>query len=369
MHHEDEIRFLRLDRCYEDHRVAYAEAHDRVLASGNVVGGEQCEKLESRLAKGCSRKNAILVPSGTTALQISALSLGIDPSWRIIVPAYTFLATATSLKPLAGEVVAVDVDDHYQMDVRELDGLLRIDRPTLVVAVGLFGDGLDDEALVDVVGDRATMIEDGAQSFETLHTNRPGGDLGTLSTLSFSPTKITPSFGNLGAVLTCDDELAARARAFRRHGKRTPDMPAIGPGLNAVPNALQASQVLHLLEHAAPRRQRREDVARSYIEAIEGSRGILPPPRRPNTRHAWHKFVIRHTRRNDLIRHLQAHGIQTQIHYPLSIDQEIHVVGIDQDTCPNARRLASESVSLPLYPELLDEEVGRVCTALRTFLA
>ena len=369
MHHETEIGFLRLDRCFDDHRAGYTEAHDRVLASGNVVGGEECGTLESKIADLTSRKHCVLVPSGSAALQIAGLTLGIDTSWRIIVPAYTFLATATSLQPYAGEVVAVDVDDHYQMDLHQLDELLRSDRPTLVIAVGLFGDGLDDQALIDVVGDRARLIEDGAQSFETHHMTRPGGALGEISTLSFSPTKVTPCFGNLGAVLTCDDEFAIRARAFRRHGKITPDPAAIGSGLNAVPNALQASPVPHLLGHSGSRRRRREEIATSYIEAILESRGISPPPRRPGTRHAWHKFVIRHPRRDDLIRHLREQGIRTQVHYPMSIDEEIHVVGSGHEACPNARRLAADSLSLPLYPELLDEEMDRVCSALRSFLA
>lgn len=359
------IRFLRLDRCFSDHREAMMSATDEVLATGQVVGGPFVERFESRVASMVGRRHAVAAPSGTQALQLAVVALGVDDDWTIRVPAYTFVATAGAARWSSSRVSAVDVDDHYHMRA-DLIPSTRDGRPSLIIPVGLLGDGLDDAEFKALESDGHLVLEDAAQSFGSRHTNLAGGALGRVSTLSFAPTKVVPCFGNMGMLLTDDGELAERARTLRRHAKPSAELPAWTHGFNGMPNALQAAQLLVLLEHHESRQLRRDMIAEHLLAAIEDSRGIMPPPRRRGTRHAWHKFVVRHPNRDRLRRWLEARGVNCQIHYPLTLDEE-PTLAPSSPPATNARRLASESLSLPIYPELTDMEVERMCVALRTF--
>lgn len=359
------IRFLRLDRCFANHREAMLSATETVLATGQVVGGPIVEKFEAKVASMVGRAHAVAAPSGTHALQLAAGALGVTDDWTIQLPAYTFVATAGALRWNSSHISAIDVDDHYHMRV-DLVSPPRTATPSLVMPVGLFGDGLDDAEFHRLEADGHVVLEDAAQSFGSHHRNLPGGALGSISTLSFAPTKVVPCFGNMGMVLTDDQELAERARGLRRHGKPAADRPAEGHGANGMPNAVQAAQLLVLLDHHEARQARRELIATRLLEAIGETRGVCPPPRRAGTRHAWHKFVIRHAERDRLRDWLGEQGIQSQIHYPLTLDAE-PALAPESMAATNARRLAAESLSLPFYPELEDAEVERMCHALRSF--
>ena len=184
--------------------------------------------------------------------------------------------------------------------------------------------------------------------------------------MSFAPTKVIPCFGNMGMVVTDCEDVAARSRRLRRHGKSRADEPAVEPGMNSMPNSVQASQLLVLASHHAQRHRRRQWIAGRFLDALEGARGVLPPPRRPGTEHAWHKFVVRHPKRDALRAWLDERGIDSQVHYPLTLDAESNLV-VPGPAARNARTLASTSLTLPLHPELLDQEVDRICDALHSF--
>ena len=364
---DKKIRFLRLDRTFAAHRDQLMNAAEEVLSSGQVVGGPKASAFESVVASRTNRRFAAAVPSGTDALRVAASSLGVNHEWRILVPAYSFLATASALRFHTEDLRAIDVDDHYQICRDAVKKELEDDHPTLVVPVGLFGNGLDTRDLASLQGDAVHILEDAAQSFGSKHVDCPGGGFGVASTLSFAPTKVIPCFGNMGMIVTDDPEIDDRVRRLRRHGKGSPSEPAFAPGFNAMPNAVQAAQLLVILDHHDERAQRRREIASSLLAAIEDSRGIHTPPIRPGTEHAWHKFVVRHEQRDQLRDWMTQHDIQCQVHYPLTIDQETRIVSSNQEIGTNARRLARESLSLPMYPELEDPEVERICEAIRSF--
>lgn len=363
----DMIRFLRLDRTFAAHREDFMLAAEGVLASGQVVGGEVVSAFETELASRTGRRFAAAVPSGTDALRVAVSAIGVDHDWDVLVPAYSFLATAGAIRLHTANLRAVDVDDHYHMTREAVEREIRPDRPTLIIPVGLFGNGLDTRDLADLEDDSTVILEDAAQSLGSTHDSGPGGGFGLASTLSFAPTKVIPCFGNMGMVVTDDPEIDDRARRLRRHGKGAVSEPAFAPGFNAMPNAVQAAQLLVLLGHHEARDRRRREIVARFQAAIEGSRGIHPPPVRPGTVHAWHKFVVRHRQRDELRAWMNQQGIQCQLHYPLTIDRETNIVSSGQTDAVNARRLACESLSLPMYPELDDIEVERICDAIRSF--
>ena len=339
---------------------------ESVLESGQVVGGPIIDRFEQRLCSLAGRRFGIAVQSGTDALRIAALSAGVDRDWTAVVPAYSFTATAGALRSVAGTVRAADVDEQYHIDPAAIHESLAEDGPKVVVPVGLFGNGLDDIEIDRVVGDDALVLEDAAQSLASRHRKRCGGGFGTVSALSFAPTKVLPCFGNMGMVLTDDEDLADRARGLRRHGKLRPDQPATAVGMNSMPNCLQAAQLLVLLDHHPERQARRDSMAGLILETLARSRGILPPPQRPQTVHAWHKFVVRHPRRDALKAWLDDRGIDSQVHYPRTLDAEPVLVA-PGPRAERAHALAATSLSLPFHAELSEEELERLCGALRSF--
>ena len=363
----DTIRFLRLDRTFAAYRDDFLSATEAVLESGQVVGGAHVENFESAVLELVDRRFACAVPSGTDALRVAASSLGVDQDWDILVPAYTYIATAGALRFHTPNIRVVDVDDQYHMDADAAERMIDANRPTLVVPVGIFGNGLCTRALRKLGRDGVVILEDAAQSLGSSHDDGPGGGFGVASTLSFAPTKVVPCFGNMGMVVTDDSELAERLQRLRRHGKRTGGDAADTHGFNAMPNAVQAAQLTVMLGHHEARARRRDRIASSYLEAIEQARGIHRPPVREGTTHAWHKFVVRHAQRDALREWLNGEGIQCSIHYPLTIDREENIVAPGQAETENARRLSRESLTLPLYPELEDLEVERICRAIRAF--
>lgn len=361
------IQFLRLDRVFAAHRDELMSAAQSVLETGQVVGGYHVSQFESAVLPYTDRRFACAVPSGTEALRVAASSLGVNHDWDVIVPAYTFIATAGALRFHTPNIRAIDVDDHYHMDVSALRDAINRNRPTLVVPVGLFGNGLCTRELRAMQSESVMILEDAAQSFGSNHDQGSGGSLGLVSTLSFAPTKVVPCFGNMGMIVTDDQKLADRMQALRRHGKSAADEPAFTNGFNAMPNAVQAAQLSVILRHHEARAKRRDEIATAYITAIEHARGLHAPPVRASTTHAWHKFVVRHDQRDTLRSWMTRQGIQCQIHYPMTIDRERNIVASDQQQTENAGRLSRESLSLPMYPELEDLEVERICRAIQTF--
>lgn len=362
------IRFLALDREFALHRDEYLEAMTACLEQGQVVGGRETEDLESDIATVTGRKHAITVSSGTDALLIAATALGVDERWRILVPAYSFIATASTMRHRSPDLHFIDVDDHYHLDPNLIDERHIREERLLMVPVGLYGNPLDHdqyEAHASRIG--ATILEDAAQSLGSSLGDHVGGNLGIISTLSFSPTKTVPAFGNLGAIATDDDELADKCRIIRKHGKSAAHLPAEHLGYNGMPSTMLASQLRVTFRHLESRQARRDDIAAAYLEAISRNPLVSPPPRRATGVHNWHKFVIRCSARDEAKQHFSDRGIQTQAHYPLPLDEESRLNSTGVTKAPRSAEFSRTSLTLPMYPSLTDSEVERICKAIESF--
>ena len=362
------IRFLALDREFELHRDEYLEAMTRCLEKGQVVGGEETESLEAEIATATDRRHAITVSSGTDALLIASTALGIDEQWRVLVPAYSFIATASTMRHRTSNLHFIDVDDQYHLDLNLTEGHHVENGKLLLVPVGLYGNPLDHESFqsqADRIG--ASILEDAAQSLGSSLNGHKGGSLGAISTLSFSPTKTVPAFGNLGAITTDDDELADRCRTIRKHGKSAAHLPAEHLGYNGMPSTMLASQLRVTFRHLESRQARRDDIAAAYLEAISGNPLVSPPPRRESGVHNWHKFVIRCSARDQAKKHFAEHGIQTQAHYPLPLSEETRLNSASAEKTPQSIEFSRTSLTLPMYPSLTDSEVERICEAIGSF--
>lgn len=365
----DPIRFLALERDFNQLADEYRHAHETVMRSGQVVGGPPVADLECLIAGATARRHAIATTSGTEALRLALLACEVGPGWNVIIPALTYIATAGSVLATGARPVVVDVDEHAHLDTVMLgDALAQARGPTAVVPVGLFGDGLDDERLCSICDAHgALVVEDAAQSFGSRHRNCVGGGLGQAASLSFAPTKTVPCFGNAGAVVTDDDDVAARARLIRSHGKAGNRSKTTLLGVNGALASSHAAQLCVSLLHREERARRRDAIAAHYRARLDGLDGLQLPPIRSGTIHNWHKFVVRSDRRDGLLECMRVHGIETQVHYPIPLCDEPILEGCEFRSCDRARAWSRHACTLPLHPHLTEQEVDRIVGAVREF--
>ena len=327
-----------------------------VLESGQLTMGPKVEELEELLAAACGAEHAIAVSSGTAALHLAVLAAGIGPGDEVLVPAYTFPATANVVALVGATPVLVDVDP-VTMNVDPEDAARRVTpRTKAVLAVHLFGRPARLEELPDL-----PLLEDAAGALGASHRGRPCGGLGLVGCFSFHPRKIVTT-GEGGAVTTDDAQLAERVRSLRHHGwspsGRYDDMPAgaFNYRLSDVLCALGIPQLRRLDELLAAR----ERVAAGYAERLAGLDVVLPEAD-PGDRHGLQAYVVQVDRRDEVMAELRAQGIQCQIG-----TYALHRLGAyrDQGPFPGADAAYERALALPLHTRLTDAELDRVAEAL-----
>ena len=329
-----------------------------VLESGMLTMGEKVGELEDGLARACEVAHAIAVSSGTAAIHLAVLALGIGPGDEVIVPAYTFPATANVVALAGGTPVLADVDpETFNLDPARVEVT---PRTKAIMPVHLFGRPARLEELPAV-----TLIEDAAGALGARRRGRACGGLGAAGCLSFHPRKIVTT-GEGGAVTTNDPELAERVRSLRHHGwspsGRYDDMPAgaFNYRLSDILCAVGIPQVRRLEELLAAR----ERVAAGYAERLAGLPVVLPSVDEGD-RHGWQAYVVGVDRRDEVMAGLRAQGIQCQIG-----TYALHRLGAyrDQGRFPGADACFERALALPFHTRLTDAELDRVAAALASLV-
>jgi perosamine synthetase len=331
-----------------------AAAVAEVLESGRLTMGPKVEELERLLAEACGVRHAVAVSSGTAALHLAVLALGLEPGDEVIVPAYTFPATANVVALAGLRPVLADVDP----ETMNLDPA-RIEpgpRTKAIVAVDLFGRPARTEELPPPLA----LIEDAAGALGARRRGRPCGGSGAMGCLSFHPRKIVTT-GEGGAVTTDDDDLAAAVRQRRHHGWKPPalaDMPIAGLNyrLSDILCAVGIPQVRRLEQLVATR----ERIAAGYAERLAGL-PVLLPRADEGDRHGWQAYVIQVDRRDEALQALRAQGIEAQIG-----TYALHRLSAyaDQGPFPGADRVYERALALPFHSRLDDSALDRVARAL-----
>ncbi len=325
-----------------------------VLETGQLTMGPKVAELESELARACGTEHAVVVSSGTAALHLAVLALGIGPGDEVIVPAYTFPATANVVALAGGTPVLVDVDpDTFNLDPHKVE---LTPRTKAIVPVHLFGRPARLEELPET-----TLLEDAAGALGAQRQGRPCGGLGAAGCLSFHPRKIVTT-GEGGAVTTNDAELAERVRSARHHGwspsDRYDDMPR-GSTNYRLPDILCAIGIpqVRRLEALLAARER---IAAGYAERL-ADLPVLLPAADEGDRHGWQAYVIQLDRRDEAMTALRAQGIQCQIG-----TYALHRLSAyrDQGNFPGADECFERALALPLHTRLTEPELDRVAEAL-----
>ena len=336
-----------------------AAAVAEVLESGQLTMGPKVAELEAELARACAVGLAVAVSSGTAALHLAVLALRVGPGDEVLVPAYTFPATANVVALAGARPVLVDVDP-VTMNLDPEHVRERVTpRTRAVLPVHLFGRPVEWESLEEAVPSGVTLVEDAAGALGARRRGRPCGGLGAIGCLSFHPRKIVTT-GEGGAVTTNDAELAGAVRAMRHHGWRPPENRELPrPGLNYRLSDLQCAVGIPQLRRLPELLAARARVAALYGERLQGV--VETPTVEEGDTHGWQAYVVQLDRRDEALAGLRAEGIEAQIGtYALHRLSPYR----DQGPFPGAERAFDRALALPLHSRLTDADVDRVAAVL-----
>jgi dTDP-4-amino-4,6-dideoxygalactose transaminase len=334
------------------------------MDSRQWILGPACREFEADLARYIGVRHAVLTSSGTAALWMTFRALGVKAGDEVLVPSHTAFPTIEAICFAEATPVFVDVDDWYGMDAA--DAAARVTPRTVgIVPVHIYGQPVDVPAVRELAARFGLwIVEDCCQAHGAAWDGRKVGGFGRAGAFSFYPSKNLTVMGDGGAIVTDDDEIAARTRRLRDHGRLNKDVHA-EVGFNLRFNELQAAIGRVLLRRLDAMNDRRRALAARYHAALGGLPLVLPGER-PHARHVYHLFVVRGERRDALAQWLKERGIQTGIHYPVASHRQPAVESLAAASLPETERLV-EILTLPISSGHTDEEIDRVATAVRDF--
>jgi dTDP-4-amino-4,6-dideoxygalactose transaminase len=341
---------------------------DRVLGAKSFVLGPEVERFEQAYADYCGVRHCVGVGNGTDAVELALRACGVGAGDEVIAPANTFVATAEAVLRAGARLVLADCDDSYLLDPDEVAGRLTT-RTRAVLPVHLYGQLAPMKALSDVVGPDVALVEDAAQSQGATQDGRASGSLGRAAATSFYPGKNLGAYGDAGAVTTDSDEVADRLRALRNHGGvRRYEHTEVG--VNSRLDGLQAVVLSAKLSRLDRWNEQRRAAAAYYDELLSGLDEVVRPETAPRNEHVWHLYVIRAPGREDVLAALHEAGIGAGIHYPAPVHlvPAFAFLGYGPGSFPRAERLATEILTLPLFPGITTDQQERVVEVVRTAL-
>ncbi len=360
------IPFFDLKAQYESIRAELDEAALRVMQSGWFILGPEVKAFEQEFAAYLGVQHAVGVGSGTEALHLALVALGIQLGDEVITVPNTAVATVAAIEMAGARAVLCDVrPDTMLIDVEKLERAIT-PRTRVIVPVHLFGQSADLDPILDLARARhISVLEDCAQAHGAIYRGRRVGAYGDIAAFSFYPTKNLGAYGDGGAVVTNDSRTAERVQLLRQYGWReryASDIKGVNSRLDEMQAAVLRVKLRHLDTWNAARRER----AALYTELL---RGVTPPCEMPYGRAVYHLYVIQSPQRDRLVSYLQTRAMGTAIQYPHAIHlQPAYAnLGYPAGALPVAERLAREILSLPLYPELPLDDVRSVAEAVNEF--
>ncbi len=375
------VPLLDLKAQHESIRAEIAAALERVVESQHFILGPEVESLERAIADYSRVSHAVGVSSGTDAILLALMALGVEPGDEIITTPYTFIATCSCIARLGAKAVLVDIDPRsFNIDEAEVGAAIG-PKTKAIMPVHLFGQMADMAALHELSRRHdVALLEDAAQALGAEHGERRAGSAGTAGTFSFFPSKNLGAFGDAGMVVTNDEALANKLRLLRNQGQR-PKYFSHEVGGNFRLDAIQAAVLSAKLPHLDGWSEGRQRNARRYRElfaasslqtcegALERGADIALPVELPDRRHVYNQFVLRSRDRDGLRRFLTERSIGCEVYYP----QPMHLQacfaswGYRPGAFPEAERAADESLAIPIYPELSEAMMETVVRAITDF--
>jgi dTDP-4-amino-4,6-dideoxygalactose transaminase len=306
------------------------------------------------------------VASGTDALRLAFMALGIGPSDEVITTPFTFVATANTISHCGAQPVFVDIDPRtFNLDAQAVEAAIT-ERTRAIVPVHLYGQSCDMEALLALArAHDLLIIEDCAQAIGARYKDRRLGSLGHAGCLSFFPSKNLGGYGDGGMVVTNDEDVAHRVDVLRRQGAQKKYFHEV-LGFNSRLDTLQAAVLNVKLKYLDAWQEGRRGVAHRYNELLANT-PVTTPYEAPDCYHVYHQYTIRAPRRDELAQHLQENGIQTMVYYPFCLHQQPLYETMSHLNLPNAEAATREVLSLPIFPELSEADQQHIAESIARF--
>jgi dTDP-4-amino-4,6-dideoxygalactose transaminase len=359
------VPFLDLKAQYQSIRDEILPAVSAVLESGQYVLGEAVADFERKFAEYCGCAYGVAVNSGTSALHLALLAAGVGPGDEVITPSFTFVATTAAIGYCGARPILVDIDPRtFNLDVEQVKRV--ITRKTKVILpVHLYGQSADMDPILEVARERKLIvIEDACQAHGAMYRGRKIGSIGELACFSFYPGKNLGAYGEGGIVVT---NSAAHDRVLRmlRDWGQEKKYHHVLKGFNYRMEALQGAILGVKLRHLEKWTEARRKHAARYHRQL-AALGIQTPQAMPENRHVYHVYALRMANRDAVQQSLHHHGVQTGIHYPIPVHlQEAYThLGYRPGALPHSEQAANEVLSLPMYAELTDAQIDRVCSVV-----
>lgn len=362
------VPFVDLSVQYERLQPGIDEAMQAVINDTAFVRGPYVKEFEEAYAKAYGVDHCIGVANGTDAIYVVLRMLGIGPGDEVITVANSWISSSETIGQTGATPVFVDIDpDYYNIDVDRIEEKITEDTKA-IIPVHLYGQSAEIDAIMEVAREHDLyVIEDTAQAHFAEYDDQYVGTFGIAGTFSFYPGKNLGAYGDAGAIVTNDDELARRCRMFSDHGaseKHDHEM----EGINSRLDGLQAAVLSTKLPHTQEWNRRRYEHAQRYTNRLRDVPGITPPVVHPSADHVFHLYVIRVDEGRDALQEfLEERGVSTSIHYPTALPflKAYEHRGFESSDFPVAHRYQNQILSLPMYPELTPELIDYVTSSIR----
>ncbi|MFW6060839.1 MAG: DegT/DnrJ/EryC1/StrS family aminotransferase [Phycisphaeraceae bacterium] len=362
------VPLIDLHQQHQDLLPELRDAFERVVDSGQFILGPFVEQFERQLAERCGVRHVIGVSSGTDALLLALMAMGIGPGDEVITTPFTFFSTAGCIARVGAKPVFVDINPRtYNMEVEDIPGAIT-PQTKAIMPVHLFGLPANMGPIMEIAREhKLRVIEDAAQALGAAYEDTSVGAIGDVGCFSFYPTKNLPAMGDAGAVTTNDDELAATMRLMRVHGgDEGYQFPVIGGNFRL--DALHAAMLSVKLSRLEQWIDRRRELAARYGRKLESV--AVTTPFEPQVRHhVYNNYTVRvrSGHRESLRHHLQACGVGNRVYYPspLHLQPCFEYLGYGRGSLPAAEKACEEVLSLPIYPEMTDAQQDEVVAAIR----
>ena len=336
-----------------------------VLDSGRYINGQNLKSFEEEFAELCSTKYAVGVSSGTSAILLSLMALGIGERDEVIVPSHTFIATASPAKFLRATIVYADIDpETYTIDPAEVQRKIS-PRTKAIIPVHLYGHPCDMDPINELAkAHNIYVIEDACQAHGATYKGKKAGSLGDIACFSLFPSKNMTVLGDGGMITTNDEKMAQKVGMLRNHGRTQKYVHEI-LGLNCRLSEVHAAIGREQLKHLENWNERRRAIAARYNVLLRDS-GVVVPVERKWAKHVYYMYVIRAKQRERLASYLKERGIETGIHYPVPVHRQPCLKSDVQ--LPITEKYVDEILSLPMHPQLSDDQVEYVASEVRNFV-
>lgn len=364
---KEKIPFATVERIHVQYGEELRWAYESVMDSNWFIGGEFCEKFEEAFAQYCGVKYCVGCGNGLDALMLSLRAMGIGSGDEVIIPSFTFIATALAVFYAGATPVFVEVDPETALLDPALIETAITEKTKAIIAVHLYGQMAPlDEICAIAKKHGLKVLEDAAQSHGAIYQGKRAGSWGDAGCFSFYPGKNLGALGDAGGVVTSDPELATKVRAIANYGAEKKYVHDY-MGVNSRLDALQATFLRTKLKHLDTWCAERQDIARRYLAEIKN-----PKVKLPVIKHGipvWHLFVVRCEDRDKLRAYLEERGIGTNIHYPIPMHEQkaFAKYGLSHGSFPIAERLAATVLSIPMFNGMTNEEISAVIEAINRF--